>query len=55
MANIARDNKVGEFYRKLEAKGKPSLVAIIASARKMLKIANAKLRDYYRERDRLSG
>jgi transposase len=34
-----------DFARRLRAKGKPSKVALIAVARKLLRIANAVIRD----------
>lgn len=37
---------LGEFYRKLVGKGKKKMVALIALMRKILVIANARVRDY---------
>ncbi len=34
------------FYKKLKEQGKPSKVALIAVARKMIVILNAQIRDY---------
>ena len=43
------------FYKKLvEEKGKPKKVAIVAVMRKLLVIANAKMRDYYLEEENLT-
>jgi len=41
------DPKMKAFYESLIAKGKPFKVAMIACARKLLVILNAKLRDFY--------
>lgn len=38
----------GDYYRRLLAAGKKPMVALMALARKILVIANAKLRDYYK-------
>ena len=40
---------LGEFYRKLVASGKKKMVALTALMRKILVIANAKIRDFYKE------
>ena len=37
------------FYDRLIAKGKKPMVVLVAVARKILVIANARLRDYYKE------
>lgn len=42
--------KLAEFYRQLIACGKKKLVALIAVARKILVIANARIRDFYKEK-----
>jgi len=40
-------SRLGEFYRKLIASGKKKMVALVAVMRKILVIANARMRDYY--------
>jgi transposase len=40
------DSTVGKFYKKLIENGKKAMVALVAVMRKILVIANAKLRDY---------
>lgn len=40
-------SRLGEFYTKLVAAGKKKMVALTALMRKILVIANAKIRDYY--------
>ncbi len=39
--------KLADFYNSLITRGKPKMVAIVALARKMIVILNAKLRDFY--------
>jgi transposase len=54
MASISaiRSNpKLREFYKRLRAKGKPAKVAIIAVARKLIVILNAKMRCFYEENE----
>ena len=46
----ARSNSIlGEFYHRLVAAGKKKMVALTALMRKILVIANARLRDFYQE------
>lgn len=40
-------SKVADFYNSLVTRGKHKMVALIALMRKLLIIANAKLRDFY--------
>lgn len=46
MAAARSKGKLGEFYRSLIAKGKKPMVAITALMRKIIVIANAKIRDF---------
>jgi transposase len=45
MAAARSKNKLGEFYKKLIAKGKKRMVALVALMRKILIIANAKIKE----------
>lgn len=44
-------SKLGDWYRNLVARGKKPIVALIALARKIVVLANAKLRDLKQERE----
>jgi transposase len=49
MAAARSKNKLGEFYKKLIAKGKKPMVALVALMRKILIIANAKIKELERK------
>lgn len=49
MAARNSNSTLKTFYDKLIAKGKKKMVALIALSRKIIVIANAKLRDFYVE------
>jgi transposase len=44
---IKSNPKLKEFYQRLRSKGKPAKVTIVAVARKLLVILNAKMRHFY--------
>ncbi len=47
MSAARSKSRLGEFYNKLVSSGKKKMVALTALMRKILVIANAKIRDYY--------
>lgn len=49
MAAARSRSELGQFYERLVAAGKKKMVALTALMRKILVIANARLRDFYRE------
>ncbi len=51
MAAARSQSKLGIFYQKLLAAGKKKMVALTALMRKIIVIANARMRDYYQEKD----
>jgi transposase len=46
--------RLGDFYRQLIARGKKKMVALTALMRKILVIANAKMRDWYKQEKSLA-
>lgn len=48
-------SRLGEFYQKLIAAGKKKMVALVALMRKILIIANARMRDYYLQEAKTNG
>jgi transposase len=47
ISGIKSNTVLKEFYQRLRSEGKPGKVAIVAVARKLLLILNAKMRHYY--------
>jgi len=55
MSAIRGTNNISEFYQKLINAGKKPMVAIIACARKMITVANAKIRDLIQKRGEIDN
>jgi len=49
-----KDGKLAAFYTQLIARGKKKLVALIAVARRILVIANARIRDFYKNKGQIA-
>lgn len=55
MAARNSNSPLRTYYESLLARGKKKMVALIALVRKIIVIANARLRDFYREQEQLNG
>ncbi|RYY92682.1 MAG: IS110 family transposase [Alphaproteobacteria bacterium] len=55
LSAVRHDPVLGPAYKQLRAKGKPSKVALVAIARRLLVIINARLRDLYVEHSKEKG
>ncbi|MEM6603839.1 MAG: transposase [Pseudomonadota bacterium] len=51
MSAVRYDPVIREFYLKLKDAGKKPIIALVAAMRKMIVIANAKIRDYLAGKD----
>lgn len=54
MAASRSDSALGQHYQNLIGRGKKKMVAMTALMRKIVVIANAKIRDYYQEQENLA-